>query len=121
MEKELKEDTSEAKLTYVENRLPEPLSISVDLDSIYTSSSSSSCSLTSSTRSADPLTLLCHVSLIQSDSSMETDTAPMTTSERPLINGRGVPEIRTTVDSITGVFVPRTRCYYQQRKTCLAF
>lgn len=109
-----------AKLTYVKNRLPEPsaLSLSMDLDSVYTSSSSYS--LTSSTRSADRLTLLCHVSLIQSDSSMETDNAPMTTNERPLINGRDIPEIRTTVDSITGVFVRRTRCHYRQRTTCLA-
>lgn len=33
---------------------------------------------------------------------METDTAPMTTNERPLINGKDVPIIRTTVDSIMG-------------------
>lgn len=51
---------------------------------------------------------------------METDTAPMTTNEQHLINGRDVPEIRTTVDSISGVFVCCTRCHYQQRKTCLA-
>lgn len=33
---------------------------------------------------------------------MKTDTAPITTNELPLINGKDVPEIRTAVDSITG-------------------